>query len=48
MTSRDIIRRVLTRDDPPRIGLTFSPFDGQPRTCDTVGAGPEAAADFTQ
>lgn len=48
MTSRDIIRRVLARENPPRIGLTFSPFDGKPRICDTVGAGAEAAADFAQ
>jgi uroporphyrinogen decarboxylase len=40
VTSRELIQRVLARDNPPRIGLTFSAFEGQPRICDTAGAGP--------
>ena len=46
MTSREIIQRVLDRRNPPRIGLTFSPFDGRPRICDTAGAGPSASPGF--
>lgn len=40
MTSREIIRRVLSYDHPERIGLTYSAYDGAPRVCDVVGAGP--------
>ena len=48
MTSREIIRRVLDHDHPPRIGLTFSPFDGKPRINDVVGAGPSPDPSFTE
>jgi hypothetical protein len=48
MTSRDIIRRVLERDRPPRIGLSFSAFEGQPRTYDLAGAGPAADPSFDE
>ena len=40
MTSREIIRRVLEFDHPPRIGFTYSDYDGQPRLRDTAGMGP--------
>lgn len=42
LTSREIIRRVLARDRPPRIGLTFSPFGGTPRVNDVAHVGPAA------
>lgn len=42
MTSREIVRRVLARDNPPRIGLTYSPFNGEPRVNDVAGCGPAA------
>jgi hypothetical protein len=48
MSSRDIIRRVLERDRPPRIGLTFSALDGRPRTRDVAGAGPSADPGFDE
>jgi uroporphyrinogen decarboxylase len=48
MTSREIIQRVLDHNRPPRIGLTFSAFDGEPRICDTIGAGPSADPNFEQ
>lgn len=40
MTSREIIRRVLERDHPPRIGLAFNEFEGQPRINDLASTGP--------
>ncbi len=46
MTSREIIQRVLAHDHPPRIGLTFSPYEGEPRICDTAGMGPAADPNF--
>jgi len=48
MTSRDIIRRVLERDHPPRIGLTFSPFNGQSRISDVAGVGPSPDPGFDE
>jgi hypothetical protein len=40
MTSREIIRRVLARDRPPRVGLNFGPYRGNPRVNDIGGLGP--------
>ena len=40
MTSREIIQRVLACDKPPRIGLTYSDYDGEARINDTAGLGP--------
>ena len=40
MTSREIIRRVLAFDNPPRIGFAFSGYEGQERLSDFVGCGP--------
>jgi uroporphyrinogen decarboxylase len=48
VTSREIIRRVLERDSPPRIGLTFSAYDGQPRLHDVTGAGPSGSPSFQE
>jgi uroporphyrinogen-III decarboxylase len=48
MSSRELIRRVLERDRPPRIGLTFSPYDGQPRQNDVAGAGPSPDPSFDE
>lgn len=46
MTSREIIRRVLAHDDPPRIGFTFRPYDGRPRLNDVATCGPAVARGF--
>lgn len=46
MSSSDIIRRVLERDNPPRIGFNFSPFNGQPRLNDLASAGPSPDPNF--
>ena len=48
MTSREIIQRVLSRDDPPRIGFAFSPYDGQERLNDFAGGGPAPSPDFRE
>jgi hypothetical protein len=40
MTSREIIRRVVEFDAPPRIGFAFSGYEGQARLCDFAGCGP--------
>ncbi len=40
MTSRERIRRVLERDRPDRVGLTFSHYAGAPRLNDVAGIGP--------
>ena len=48
MTSREIIRRVLEFDNPPRIGFTYSDYDGQPRLRDTVGMGPQPDPNFEE
>ncbi len=40
MTSREIIRKVLAHDSPPRVGLTFSDYDGKPRINDIAIIGP--------
>lgn len=46
MTSREIIRRVLEHDSPPRIGFTFSDYGGRSRPRDVVTCGPAAAPGF--
>jgi hypothetical protein len=43
MTSRDLLRRVLERDHPERIGLTFPEYNGRPRLNDHLGTGPAPA-----
>jgi len=48
LTSREIIRRVLACDHPPRIGLTFSAHEGTPRISDVVGVGPAADPGLTE
>jgi len=48
MTSREIIKRVLAFDHPERIGLTFSPYKGEPRTSDICGGGPSADPNATE
>ncbi len=40
MTSREIIRKVLAHDNPPRVGLSFSDYRGKPRINDVAGIGP--------
>jgi hypothetical protein len=40
MTSREIIQRVLAHDNPPRIGMGYSDYEGQPRMNDFAGCGP--------
>ena len=39
MTSRDLLRRVLERDHPARIGLAFPEYNGQPRLNDLLATG---------
>lgn len=46
MTGKEIIQRVLTYDHPPRIGLTYSAYEGTPRIHDTAGVGPTADPNF--
>ncbi|MEA3400890.1 MAG: uroporphyrinogen decarboxylase family protein [Armatimonadota bacterium] len=46
MTSREIIRRVLEHDSPPRIGFSYSNFDGRTRLRDIASIGPRANPDF--
>ncbi len=48
MTSYEIIRRVLEHDHPPRIGFTYSNFDGKTRLRDTVGLGPAPKPGFDE
>ncbi len=48
MTSHEIIRRVLHYDNPPRIGLAFSTYDGQSRIDDLAGIGPAADPNFKE
>ena len=48
MTSRDIIRRVLDHDNPPRIGLTYSHHDGKPRVSDVASGGPAKDPSFQE
>ena len=40
MTSREIIQRVLAHDNPPRLGMAFGEYEGQPRLSDLGGSGP--------
>lgn len=42
MNSRGIIQCILAHDDPPRIGFTFSDYDGQSRLNGVAGIGPQA------
>lgn len=46
MTSREIIRRVLSYDQPPRIGFTYGPWRGQSRLNDLAGVSPGPALGF--
>ena len=46
MTSKEIIQRVLACDHPPRIGLTYSPYNGKPRISDVSGLGPSSDPEF--
>ncbi len=48
MTSREIIQRVLSFDNPPRIGFGYSPFQGQTRLADTAGFGPARDPEFEE
>lgn len=48
MTPREIIRRVLEHDNPPRIGFTYSNYDGKARLRDTSGGSPRANPDFAE
>jgi len=48
MTSREIIRRVLQFDRPPRIGFTYSDYNGRPRLRDTVSIGPAPDPNFEE
>ncbi|HUS81411.1 MAG TPA: uroporphyrinogen decarboxylase family protein [Armatimonadota bacterium] len=48
MTSREIITRVLNFDNPPRIGFTYSHFQGKSRLADTAGVGPKADPEFEE
>ena len=48
MTSRDLIRRVLERDHPERIGLSFSDYEGQPRANDLGWMGMAPAPGFEE
>jgi len=47
MTSREIIRRVLEYDHPPRIGMTFTDYEGQVRLNDLSGMGPTPDPKFS-
>jgi len=48
MTSREIIRRVIEHDNPPRIGFSYSPFEGKTRLRDVASCGPIGNADFDE
>jgi len=48
MTARDVIRAVLAHDSPPRIGLTFSPYNDEPRTNDVGWLGPSPDPAFAE
>ncbi len=48
MTSREIIQRVLNFDNPPRIGFTYSSFQGRSRLSDTAGMGPAGDPNFEE
>ncbi len=48
MTSREIIRRVVEHDNPPRIGFSYSNFHGKSRLRDIVSVGPKADPDFDE
>lgn len=48
MTSREIIRRVVSFDGPERIGFAFSGYNGQPRLNDFIGGGASADPNYTK
>jgi hypothetical protein len=48
MTSREIIRRVVAFDQPPRIGFAFSAHQGEPRRNDFHGGGPAPDPNFRE
>lgn len=48
MNSRDLIRRVLERDHPERIGMNFSDYEGQPRLNDLGWMGIAPAPEFAE
>ena len=43
MTAREIIRRVLEFDRPPRIGFSYSNFEGRTRLHDVASCDPRPA-----
>ncbi|MFW6156938.1 MAG: uroporphyrinogen decarboxylase family protein [Armatimonadota bacterium] len=46
MTPREIIRRVIEHDNPPRIGFRFSDYRGRSRLHDMASCGPAGNPDF--
>jgi hypothetical protein len=48
MTSREIIRRVLAHDHPPRIGFAYSGYEGEARLNDIAYVGPAADPNFDE
>ena len=48
MTPREIIRRILEHDNPPRIGMTYSAFEGKTRLHDVGSCGPAGNPDFDE
>ncbi|MBD3291376.1 MAG: hypothetical protein GF393_00520 [Armatimonadia bacterium] len=48
MTQREIIRRVIEHDNPPRIGFTYSDYDGKTRLRDVASCGPAGNPDFEE
>lgn len=48
MTSREIIQRVLSFDQPPRIGFTYSAFQGKSRLNDVASIGPKPDPQFVE
>lgn len=48
MTAREIIRRVLEFDRPPRIGFSYSNFEGKTRLHDVASCGPAPSPDFDE
>jgi len=48
MTSKEIIRRVVDFSGPERIGFSMTPYQGEPRLNDFVGAGPSEDPNFDE
>ena len=48
MTSKETIRRVVDFSGPERIGFSMTPYQGQSRLNDFVGAGPSADPNFDE